>query len=132
MSKVLRKRNLLLLILAGLLMACSRHNPISTQQPSKSTMTPGDSQATATTMQLPSPTHIITPTVIPLQLHDSNSSDAMEIIVSVWDSVSTSSPLSIPEIHIWKDGYAVWVDRGTDRLYHVDETFLSTDEIMRV
>lgn len=84
-----------------------------------------------TIQQLPSPIISITSTAIPLQLHDSTSPDAFEIIVGIWDGVSSPSSFYIPTIHIWKDGYAMWVDRGIDQVYHIYETFLSTDEIMQ-
>jgi hypothetical protein len=125
MLKTLRS---LLLMFVILLMACNSQTSISTQQPTKSTMTLTVSQAAETT--LPVPPFVITPTVIPLQIHDSASADAMEIIAEIWPSMGVKIP--IPTIHIWKDGYAVWVDFGTDQIVRVHKTFLSNEERIQV
>ena len=55
--------------------------------------------------------------------------NGIEIIVYTWDM---TMPAGIPELHIWKNGSALWVTYGQDHLTHVYETYLSQGEMVEV
>jgi hypothetical protein len=117
-------RKVLPMLLIGVLMACDLKQPTT---PSTHRDTPN---STATIPQTPLPSTTSTSTTIPLQNHDSDIPGAIEIVVAFWDGMP--SQVEIPTLHIWKDGYAVWVKYSTDQVWHIYETYLSTSEIAQI
>lgn len=69
-----------------------------------------------------------TPTLFPITTHYPISENAPEIIVFTWDWPMKAG---IPRIHIWKDGYSVWVN-SLEGQYQVYETFLTTNEMLKI
>jgi hypothetical protein len=79
----------------------------------------------------PSPTQFqtSTPTAIPVERHNLLSEDTIEVLVFTWDWPMSAD---IPKLHIFNDGYAVWVEYGEDDLWHVYESTLTAEDLDKV
>lgn len=98
------------------------------------TLTPTSTSLNAKTLHLttsniptiePSPSK----TISPLPIKTIDPAEGIDVIVYTWDEPMRAK---IPPIHIWKNGRALWVIYGQDKLTHVYETYLSPDEIVKV
>jgi hypothetical protein len=116
---------IVILALIGGTTGCGTVTPVPT---STSTLIPIKTlhpTATYSPTVEPSPTV----TIPPLPIETVNPAIRLEVIAYTWDWPMMAN---IPAIHIWKDGYALWVTYGQDNLYHVFETTLSHEEMLRV
>lgn len=105
-------------------MACEPKLPIT---PVTASETP---HVTTTSSQAPFPYAASTSTALPIQSHSSVLPDSIELIVINWLGVPSQS--EIPTLHLWKDGYAVWVEFEKDDSWHVYQTYLSTTEVAQI
>lgn len=118
-------------IVSLLLVSCAGQGAIPTS--SLSILAEPTLAATSTPTLIP-PTEQPPPTPFPLNSHIAVSADAIEVIVYTWDWPMQAS---IPPIHIWKDGYAVWTTSHSSNNqsgfeWHVYETWLSSSEVAEI